>query len=411
MNDQTPITREHNQPPELLPVEDIIRQVKEERHEELDRLRQAQVAAERAPAEIADDETLLKFNDFYKMCRNAVGMADAARKLEIEPFDTRKKAIDAVFKVPIDAVKKLMKEKLSPALDKYNAAKAEEARLAAEAKAKAEREESERLQREAAAAEAARVEAERKRREAEERAAAAQKAREEAEERARLQKIAAEEAKQREAALQKQIEEDRIREEEDRQRREREAELARQLKEEQDAEAEAREAEAEKQRQAERERKDRELAAAKAAREAAEEETRKAREESKAALESRRAAEDEGKAAGQEMRTAARTEKTAMSAAVRSEKIADKADRVAHGSASDLTRSRSELGSVGTMTTRWVHRVVDRTKIPPEKVFPFITAEELHVLVGRYMKSVPVEARVGALPGAVFEQIEESRVL
>ena len=105
-------------------------------------------ASERAPAEIADDETQGKMGDFVKQVSACVKAAEANRKNEKEPHLQAGRVVDAVFKGITDPLSKVKKE-IEKRMGVYARAKAEEARRAAEEEAKRQREEAARLAAEA----------------------------------------------------------------------------------------------------------------------------------------------------------------------------------------------------------------------------------------------------------------------
>ncbi len=120
--------------------------------------RQAELlaAAERAPAEISDDETAGKVGDFIRQIAACAKAAEGARVAEKEPHLAASRVVDGFFKAltdPLDKAKKGIEARLTT----YLRAKAEaerkereriaaEERSAAEAAAKAAREAEERAQ-------------------------------------------------------------------------------------------------------------------------------------------------------------------------------------------------------------------------------------------------------------------------
>lgn len=188
-----------------------------------------------------------------------------------------------------------------------------------------------------------------------------------------------------------------------------EAEARRLEAEKQEREARERAEKAERDRIAAKQEAERQEARAKAAREEAErEEARaaalKAKREADAALIAKVEADAEVREAVTEKREAAKDQITAEGQSVRLEKRAERIEEKIEDGA-ELSRTRGELGTVGSLAKRWTYRVTDYDKIPMAKLRPFIHQDAINAAIHRMMMS-----GVRELPGVVFEQIEEGRI-
>jgi chemotaxis protein histidine kinase CheA len=209
-------------------------------------------------------------------------------------------------------------------------------------------------------------------------------------------RLAEEARKQREEAAKREAE---LREAEERKRAAEEAERK--------ARAEAEAAE----RRREQARKDTEEAEAraKAAKEANEREIARqqvlaAKAEADRATIAKVEAEAEARAAKTEVREADRDATLAAGAAVRLEKRAERIeDKITDTAA--LSRTRGELGTVGSLARRWTYRVTDYDAIPLERLKPFLNRDAIDAAVYRLMQTGERD-----LPGVVFEQVEEARI-
>lgn len=148
---------------------------------------------------------------------------------------------------------------------------------------------------------------------------------------------------------------------------------------------------------------------AKDAKEAAErEEARMAVLKAKAEADQARIAKIEAEAAArdakQEAREANKEADLALGAALRLEKRAERIEDKLDDDAA-LTRTRGDLGSVGSLAKRWTYRIVDFDAIPMERLKPFIHRDAIEAAIYRYMQTGERE-----LPGVVFEQINEARI-
>jgi multidrug efflux pump subunit AcrA (membrane-fusion protein) len=115
-------------------------------------------------------------------------------------------------------------------------------------------------------------------------------------------------------------------------------------------------------------------------------------------------AEAEARAAKTEVREADRDATLAAGAAVRLEKRAERIeDKITDTAA--LSRTRGELGTVGSLARRWTYRVTDYDAIPLERLKPFLNRDAIDAAVYRLMQTGERD-----LPGVVFEQVEEARI-
>ncbi len=404
-------SRDHNNPPELLPVEDIITALRGEHFDVLKRMDELKAKFATAPEKIETEEVAKDASDLLKASKKARAAAEAMRKEEIEPYDTRKKAIDALFKNPWKALKEA-EDELNSAMTAYATAKADAARIEAERKAEEARLEQERLEAEAREAERKRQAAEMKRLEEERRAAAAQAERERAAEAARQEEERARQAKEEAARI-------------ERERKQRDAEEA-QRREEEEA-RQAKQAEHNRLEQIRREREERErqedlerqreaeetkLAQLRKEREEAEANAKANRETAKEKLGERREAEDTARDLKADERAAKTDARTWQGQAERTGKVATKHEKQASGSTADLSRSRSDLGTIATVSGRWKVTVTDYDALPIDLLRPHIARDALDAAAFRYMQSLTdTDKKANNVPGIDFEYDEATRVL
>ena len=306
--------------------------------------------ADDVPEFIEDEDTATKPADLVKLMKAAARECDLTRKQENEPYSQAKQAVDAFFKIPIEAIKDKQGE-VERRLTKYLQRKAD--REAEERRQRAERERAESEERFAKA-----VEAERRANEAKQAAAIAaatsaaaaadkdavvqiaRQARMRAESAladARAAKVANDGAKYAEAMQRHEL-----------------------------ATAEAKEADA---RAGELRRLEREA-----------EERRKAEEKT--------------------ARGANRDVKANVNEAARSQQAAERLDKRADANQAELSRTRGELGSVSSLRTDWVHDSVDRSALDLEALRQHIPADALDTAIRSF-----VRAGGRTLRGArIFEQ-------
>lgn len=347
------------------------------------RIDELEKAAVLVPEKITSDDDAGKAQDLVKMMRVAIKQADGARDIEKEPYAQGVKEVNAAFKIPMERLEKVQKA-IMARLDAYLEEKKEAERLAREEAARKHREEAERLAREAEAAERRRIEAEAARKAEEERARKAEEDKLRAQQEAREAEARAAAAKAEAARLET----------------ERKAREVREA-----AEKAERDAKDEAERKARAEADAKRLAELKAAREAEEQKAREAREAAAKAREEQAAAETAARAAKAEQREAAKTETEALGQAVRAERRADRLDDAANATDADLSRTRGELGTVGSLARRWVFRVDDYDAIPLNVLRPFVSRDAIDAAIHKLMMTGRRD-----LPGVTFEQISEARV-
>ncbi len=388
MNDTATIG--HNLPPE----DQLTVQLHNDHKGLFDRLQQLIAKLPDVPRTVDTEEQAQKVQDFYKQARVAVKMADETRKIEYEPYKKLVDQVNATFNIPKEKLSKGMKD-IKEGLDKYLNAKAEREKAEREEKMRREREESERLQREAQEAERARIAAEQEKQRAIEAAERAQREREEAEQRAKDEAIRAENARKERQRL----------EAERKERDAREAAERAQREVEQQAEREER-AKVEAERQKAHEAR---MAELKAEEEDAETKRRAEREAAKKSLEQRRQADDEAREAGQDARAAAKDEKLHMAGAVRSERIADRHERSSMDDA-DMSRTRSERGSLSSLQKKWEIDIVDIDKLPKDILWPHISHDAIRAAVWKWMMNQPNDEEHRKMVGASIERVTSAQV-
>jgi chromosome segregation ATPase len=378
----------------------IAEQMKENHRDLFEQLEQLAAAAELVPPVILNDEDEGAAQDVVLKCKRVIKTADAMHKLEKEPYDKIIKELKAAFAIPTEKVEKVVKV-IVERLDVYKEKKAAEERRKREEEARKQREEAERLQREAEEADRKRREAEEARRIEEERAARAQAERERAEREAREARERAERLREEQARLE--------RERKEREAREAEEAKAKAVQDEKDRiEREAR-------RKAEEEAHAKRMAELKAQREEEDRKAREAREAAAKALEERRQAEEAAAAAKRDERANAKIVNNAIDDAVRMEKRADKLDGAAQASEADLSRGRGDYGSVGSRVTTWTYTIINRDRIPLEKLRSFIHPDAIDAAVSRFMQANRPELGKGRdcddlLPGVEFHTVTNTRV-
>lgn len=379
----------HNKPPLAVEVR--------ERHKDLFiKLEELADAHELVPSVILDDEMEGAAQDVYKKCKIAVKTATAMHKLEKEPYDAAIKELKATFAIPSEKVEKSA-DIILKRLDAYKEKKATEERRRREEEARKAAEEAARKQREAEEADRKRREAEEARRQEEERARKAQEERERAEWEAREARERAERLKEEQIRL-------------ERERKEREAREA------EEAKLRAlRNAEEEARRKAEKEEHDRRMEELKKQREEEEAKARVAREEAAKALAERRAAEEAAAAAKREEKAFGREADHNLEDAVKLERRSAKLEGAANVSEAELSRGRGDYGSVGSRTTFWTWRMIDRDRVPLEALRAYIHPDAIDAAVTRFMNAHRPELGQGRdmndlLPGVEFYRDTQTRV-
>lgn len=175
---------------------------------------------------------------------------------------------------------------------------------------------------------------------------------------------------------------------------------------------------------AESEQRVREQAIAQEAEEAARARRQKAEEDAAAASAASKAAKSDVKGALAQQRTARADQKEAAGeeretfrAAEKSDARANRMERGLQGASdADLSRTRGEHGTVGSLASRWSCTVIDRTAIPLDRISQYFDDSVLQAAAFRYMREH--QGRWGdreivddELPGVVFERIPDARVV
>lgn len=152
---------------------------------------------------------------------------------------------------------------------------------------------------------------------------------------------------------------------------------------------------------------DAELRAAKHGVATAEEALEASREKARQAKAALRQAEEEALAKKREVSAAEREQSAALKTAVRLDSSANRLAEKAGGAEADLARTRSVHGAVATLARRWTCRVVDRTKLDKEALWPYIHGEAISAALFKWMQSQAEDKR--AMPGAIIEQETEGQ--
>jgi hypothetical protein len=367
----------------------------EQRYPEIfNRLKELEGQALLIPSRIEGDDDAGKVQDLIKMMRHAVKMAKSTMELETEPLKDKVKQINAAFKMPMELLEKVM-DGAKARLDDYLKRKEELERKRREeeaARIRAEQDAKEREAREAEArriaAEKARLDEERKAREAEEVRARAVKEREEAERRA-------EQARADELRLKAERAEREAREARDR--------AEKKVRDEQ--EAAEREIRLAAERKAEAEAKER--------RRVADEEAAEAKRKADIAKAEQRAAEAAATEAKREEKSAGRDAVRNLDTALRLERQGDRMDTKANAGSAEMSRTRGELGTVGSLAQRWTYHITDMDNIPLERLRGYLNPGAIEAAVTRFKSAHLNELTDGnttLLPGVTFERLEEARV-
>jgi len=349
----------HNNPPGPVPpdVSRVLADLKL-RHPIAARLAELTKSAGDSPETLKDETQATDVQDLIRQMTTAKAQWKATRGVEKEPWATIADAVFGYFKTPEDTLDGWLK-KLKPRHTKWLEDKAAEEEAAREALAKAERETAERALAEAAEAENRRLAAIEKEKEAEREKQRAI----EAEENARWDKIWAEArvelavydaARATEAAEQERI---------------RQAGL--------DAQAAADAAERDR----------------------------------KAAIGDQRAARGDARNARAVQETAARTETLSMGKAERSDARGERIERqLETATDADLSRTRSGMGTVGSLTGRWEKEVIDRGKIPLERLRGYLHPDAVDAAITLYMRDNRTEQGIAPLEGVKFHWVPDSRI-
>lgn len=182
-------------------------------------------------------------------------------------------------------------------------------------------------------------------------------------------------------------------------------------------EAEKRAADERARRDAERKADEERAAKARKEREEAEAAAFKAKEEKKRADAEARAARTDARDAFAEQKEAAKSEKTLGEQADRTERRADRMDRkIENASDADLSRTRSDRGTVGSLSGRWAWDIRDRPALLATlgPLGPHLNPDAVDAAVTKWMRehqgTFTGERVEGLLPGVVFDWEPESRI-
>lgn len=396
----------------------------------LDRCAELTASAAKVPERIEDDDICGKVQELVRAMRSLSASAEAARKEEKAPYSDGADAVDGFFHkrllLPIGEKQKGWRDRLLARVGDYLRRKEDAERLRREEEARKQREESERQAALAQEAQRQREQAEQRRRDEE---AAAERARQEkerqlaearaAEERAARAKIEAAAAEKRTAELKRQREEQDRLDAERRKQREAEQQQAwdraesrrrQEQREREDREAAKRQAEIAAEQQAEQARLDA------ARKQRLEEEAKALAAREQAAAEDRRRLDADAAAKEQTAiaKTAGKAERLAEKTFERAESQAARHEKAAGSRGADLARTRSDLGTVGTLAQSVKFRIDDASKIPLERLRGYITHEQLEVIVGKYVREHgrdAVKLGVQLLPGVTVYLEEGARVI
>ena len=328
--------------------------LRDQHRAQLKRAEELLAAVPRVP-DVANDDDAGKVGDFVKQIAACVKTLEAARVGEKEPFLQAGREVDGVF----NGLKEKLEKGKAECSKKLTVYLNEKARIEREAREAEERRRAE----EARRAEEDRRKAEQARREAEERARRAEEEARQARERA-----------EREAA-------------------EREARHKRELEE---AEARAK-AEESKRRQSDENRIKAQQEAERLRREAAERaEREKAEAEARAKLEAEEA-ERRAEAAREEARQAEAAAADERRRADEAEAERIKAEKEALAKPADMSRTRSDVGSVSTLRRTWEFTITDREALNLNQLRAYFPAEAID-------KAIKAAIRNGIRPDAEGNQ-------
>lgn len=366
----------HNQPPEPTPPPTLQEQLADAHKALVERYSELMTLAAAAPDEVKTEEVFKPLSDLLKAGRAYLAMSEAARKIENEESRKRTAQIDAWFKNPAEKLTASMKA-IKDRTDVY----LEEKRVA---------EEKRRLE-----------VAEQKRKAAEEKALDALY-------RDALGELAAYDARKAEEAalaarLRKEAEARRADHLRDRAKRLAKAEPYLAIRAERRAKAAADEAaRIEALRLAEEQR------VARAA------ELQKTKDDLEAAKKSTAAARrEETRESGKAEKLEDKADEHAAQAdllgdeAGRLGKRADKADRHAQAGPAAMSRERSEMGTVSSLTRAWKVISFDRDALDLNMLRGFLHPDAVETAVRGYMMAHRLDAGGPKLAGCVFEQVEE----
>lgn len=392
--------RDHNQPPEL--IQKTIHEELAERYDYLTkRIAELTKDAATVPAEITTEEQFKPVSDLIKAARaiySPTGAMEAARKIENEEARKRVAQIDAFFKNPAEALKKLMApviEKATAYLDNKKAEEEKRRKDEADRKAKIAADKAEDAIWADARGELAAYDA----RKADERAVVERARKEAAARRADHLKDRGKRLAKAEPYLQKRAERRRLALEAEAQRR---AKAAADEIERLTAEGEHRLAlEAEDVRRAE------DAARLEAARVANQAKLDQARKDTAAARRAETKAAGQAEALDQQAEEHADDAEDLEGQAGRLAKRASSAQRRAEASPADMSRERSEMGTVSSIAKSWKVTGINRDELDLDLLRGYLHPDAVEVAVRAYMMAHRNDAGGPTLKGATFEQIED----
>lgn len=390
----------HNKPPEETPAEPpkTVAELLDDSYATLKtRYEELMALAAAAPMEVKDEETFKPLSDLLTAGRTYIAMSEAARKIENEESRKRTATIDAWFKNPAEKLKASMlaiKERTDAYLAEKKAAEEKRRKEAADLKARQAEEKRWDSIWADARSELAAYDA----RKTEEAALEARRKKEAAARRADHLRDRAKRLTAVEPYLARRAERRRLAEE---------SAAAARLQAAKDNRARL---EAEGERRLELEAQD--------AREAAE-----AARIAQAKLDNAAALADAKKdtAAARRQETSLGAKADALEAAAdehadaaedlggeagRLEKRAERADRHANAGSADMSRTRSDLGTVASISKRWEVISFDRDALDLNMLRGFLHPDAVEVAVRGYMMAHKNDAGGPVLKGAVFEQVE-----
>lgn len=402
MNAQAAAGIGHNQPPEehTLMIDKLARDYSDDITLYENRLaREAEL-----PSVVATDADAAKYADYIKQITSSSKALDAARKTEKEPHLEKGRIVDSFFKSKIEKIE-VIKKRVEEPLARFLKEKEDRKRREAEEKARQEKAEADRKLREAQEAEAEerrkREEAEREtKRIADEAAAATKKAEEEAE-RVRKETEAAAEAKRQEAAKIQKEKDDRIAQlEKENKDLELKAEEDKKAAEKRDRELEAEKSRISKEADAASKRSEKE---AKEIEKSGEKEAKQIETDGRMA---QREADQEVREIEKEVRQAEKESDEKLDAAVRQDRIANRAGRAADTKGSLLSRTRGEM-SLASVTEKWVG--VPRSR---EELFQSAAIIWEHIPFSAFEQAVQSAVNAGErnIPGADIYQDTKTQV-
>jgi len=347
----------HNNPPSDIDI--LGERMKEKYRQFFTKAEELLAAQSRLPTIVNDDETAGKVGDFVKQLQGAIKNLEAARKSEKEEYVAAGKRVDGFFKVRFIDKLDLLKNAVSQLNADYLKRKED-------ARRQKEEEEAERL----------RVESAEKLAESQRKEEEARKKQAEAE--AESRRIA-EEAAKKEAEIK--------------------AESERKQKELQD-----------KIDALEREKAEKATPEAKEEIKAVKEELKEVKAETREAIKEVKAETKEQETAVKQVVASAKSDlresKTLLNDAARTDKQAERTEKLAGSSAANLARTRGEEGSVSTIETRWVGTVTNRNLIDYKELGPHFTDDDVQIALNRW-----VNANKGKqLPGAYIREETKATV-